>query len=666
MSHYRQHWCSLMLVWASLNAPPGVWSQATFPDWPERPLEKKIQRYQKLHANLSALTLNQRCYDVQSYALEMRIEPDARWIYARTTVQFQVVTETISHLELNFGSHLQVDSVKLAGQKLKFQHLADLLDVQLPTPLAPPGTAAVTVWYQGNPSATWHGTFNFDQFASLPMIWTLSEPFGARDWWPCKDTPADKADSVDLRITVPAPLIVASNGSLVSTRTAGKWITYHWHEAYPIATYLVSLAIYPYFTYTDSYQYDASNSMPVQFYVFPSHYPSLRENYAQTVPALAIFSRLFGPYPFLKEKYGHAEFNWSGGMEHQTLTSLGSWSLSLIVHELAHQWWGDMITCRDFHHIWLNEGFATYSEALFYEASSGKAAYFEVLKALQYFGAGSIYVPDLTDVARIFSGDLSYHKAAWVLHSLRRVVGDTTFFKILRAWYQHPDHQYGTAITEDFQHVCEAVSGQALGWFFAEWIYGEYYPVYSYRWEAAAVPGGFQIDLQLRQHPINGWLFNMPIDMNFRGAHQETTRVFWDSLEVQEFAVTLPFEPQQVTLDPENWILKEVHFQLPRPDTYLLQNYPNPFRLSSGDARTATAATTIHYQINQSTPVRLTIYNALGQLVQTLVDQFQLPHQYRVDWEGRAENGHRVPAGIYFYRLQLQSHSESKKFLVLP
>jgi aminopeptidase N len=595
----------------------------------------------------------------------MQIDPDLRWVNASATVQFQVVSETLSRIELNFGTHLQVDSVKMGAQLLKFQHQADLLDVQLPTPLTPQSVAGLTVYYQGDPSAAWRGTFNFDQFEERPLIWTLSEPFGARDWWPCKDTPADKADSVDLYITVPTPLMVASNGSLVSTTSIGNWKTYHWHEAYPIATYLVSLAIYPYFTYTDYFHYSPFGSMPVQFYVFPSHYEALQENYAQTVPALAIFSKIFGPYPFLKEKYGHAEFGWSGGMEHQTLTSLGSWGLSLIVHELAHQWWGDMITCRDFHHIWLNEGFATYAEALYYEARYGKDIYFQVLNSIQYFGSGSIYVPDLSDVGRIFSGDLSYHKAAWVLHSLRHVVSDSAFFNILRAWYQHPTHQYGTAITEDFQHVCEAVTGHALGWFFGEWIYGEYYPVYSFQWEAAPENRHFRVNVNLRQHPINGWRFKMPIDVTFRGANQESTLVVWDSLEVQEFTFTLPFEPRQIALDPENWILKEVHYFPQRPETYVLQNFPNPLRLNPDKAQTTPATTTIQYQIKQSTPVQLTIHNVLGQVVKTLVNQSQLPNQYAMRWDGRDENNRLVPAGLYFFRLQIQSYSESKKMIIL-
>ena len=244
-------------------------------------------------------------------------------------------------------------------------------------------------------------------------------------------------------------------------------------------------------------------------------------------------------------------------MEHQTCTSLGGWSEALIAHELAHQWWGDMITCRDFHHIWLNEGFATYSEALYWEQVDGKVRYFEDMRHNEYFGSGTIYVPDLSDVWRIFHGGLSYRKGSCVLHMLRHVVGDSTFFDILHAYYDS-QFQHGTAVTEDFQAICEAVSGMELDWFFQEWIYGEYYPIYAYHWSSTKQGGDYDVTLKIEQLQTDTTgLFTMPIDVTFLTYDDEKTFVVFDSLQIQTFELTLNFYPLFVILDEEGWILKK-------------------------------------------------------------------------------------------------------------
>src|SRR5262249_31487967 len=161
--------------------------------------------------------------------------------------------------------------------------------------------------------------------------------------------------------------------------------------------------------------------------------------------------------PFQDEKYGHAQFLWSGGMENETCTSLGSFGEYTVAHELSHQWWGDAVTCRDFHHVWLNEGFATFSEAQWAESQGGIGAYHTYMNNLAYTGAGTVYVPDLSDVHRVFNYNLSYQKGAWVLHMLRHIMGDTAFFGALRSYLQQ--HYFGTAVTADFQAACEAAYG---------------------------------------------------------------------------------------------------------------------------------------------------------------------------------------------------------------
>ena len=284
-------------------------------------------------------------------------------------------------------------------------------------------TVTVSVTYSGNPAGE---SFGWDSHGGQPMIWTLSEPFGARDWWPCKDVNNDKADSVDIRVTVPDNLIVASNGLLVSDVDNGATRTFHWHTDYPIATYLVSLAMPPlhHVLATGTRRWPAATRWRCSSSSTPTIYDDVQATYALTVPMIEAFAQGFGEYPFVDEKYGHAEFTWGGGMEHQTFTSLGGWSEDLISHELAHQWWGDMITCADFDHIWLNEGFATWGEAYWKEQTDGLRhlpAVHGHRRLLRRAARSSSRIP-LND--NIFDGNLSYNKGSWVVHMLRGVLGD--------------------------------------------------------------------------------------------------------------------------------------------------------------------------------------------------------------------------------------------------
>ena len=551
--------CVILFFLVSMNSASAQWPVLN-PEVLDTIHEHKAEmfRYMKLQTARSMVTINQEQYDVRYYDIDLTVDPDLRRVTGTVHMRAEVVGDPIDRIEVDLLDNMTVSHVTVSETSVSFRHENDLLDIELDRSYGTGEVVDVTIDYDGNPAAGGLGSFGFDFHAGKPMIWSLSEPFGARNWWPCKDQPSDKADSVDIRVTVPKGMIVASNGLLREIRDNGDTETYWWHESYPIVTYLVSVAIYEYATYFDHFKYSETDSMEIQFYVFPDHLQSVQSNYAKTKNMLAIFSELYGPYPFLDEKYGHAEFVWGGGMEHQTCTSLGGWSEALIAHELAHQWWGDMITCRDFHHIWLNEGFATYSEALYWERKDGIVHYHEDMAHNEYYGGGTIYVPDLSDVWRIFHGGLSYGKGAWVLHMLRHVVGDTTFFNILQAYYDSV-FQHGTAVTEDFQAVCEAVSGMALGWFFQEWIYGEYYPVYTYDWSSVEQNGSYTVDLTIEQVQTNTGVFTMPVDVTFVTHNGEETFVVFDSLQTQSFELTLSSKPIVVLLDKDDWILKIAH-----------------------------------------------------------------------------------------------------------
>ena len=496
-------------------------------------------------------TANQLQYDARSYDLNLTFTPATSSVSGTVRTKASVVGGPISTLDLDLYSNMVVDAATSAGAVTTYSRLGNVLTLNLDRAYGNGELVDVTVTYHGNPTAA--GYFGFQTVNGRQLIWSLSEAYGARTWWPCKDAPEDKADSVDVHYTMASGLTAVSNGRLVSRVVNGANATTSWHERYPIATYLVSLAAYPYTVTTDWYRPTASDSMLLQFNNYPESAAGYASVQAKVKNMIAAYVPSFGEYPFLAEKYGHAQFQFSGGMEHQTCTSLGVSNESVVAHELAHQWWGDLVTCRDFHHIWLNEGFATYGEALWQESLGGPAAYHADIDLNRFLGPGSIYVPDASNETRIFDSNLSYDKASWVLHMLRHVLGDAAFFAALHQY--HTQWGYQSATTEDFRDVCEAVSGRNLHDFFQQWIYGEYYPIYRSSWTAAAAGGGWDVTLELAQ--TQSWeLFHLPVDVTVTHALGTTTFVVNDSVASQTFVLHVAGEPGGVELDKDGWILK--------------------------------------------------------------------------------------------------------------
>ena len=516
----------------------------------------RLKSYRDLYFSNMSPTRNQMDFDVKYYDLDLDIFEDTEMISGSVGVLAASLIENLDHLELDFTYGMIIDGVSDSdGNDLEYTYTNDnLLLVTVPTPLNVGDLGHIVISYHGSPEATGFGSFGFDSYSGQPMIWTLSEPYGARDWWPCKDTPTDKADSVDISITVSDYLTVASNGNLEEVVSDGGRTTYHWKERYPIATYLVSLAIYPYTHFSGVFNY-AGGSMPLEYYVFPNHYNSVQENYAMTPDMIGAFSERFGLYPFIDEKYGHAEFVWGGGMEHQTLTSMGGWSQYLISHELAHQWWGDMVTCANFHHIWLNEGFATYSQAMWYEMRDNSIqSLHDEMDTKKYFGNGTIYVTDTTSVGSIFNSNLVYKKGAWVMHMLRHIVGDNYFFEGLQEYGDQ--YRFESAVTDDFKNIMETVSGMDLDAFFDRWIYDEYYPIYeSTPQYYASTNGTYFLQITLDQNQTSS-LFTMPVDLQVESQTGSQIFVVDNSLDSELYEFILDSQPLSVIIDPEDWILK--------------------------------------------------------------------------------------------------------------
>ncbi len=608
----------------------------------------------------SAPTIAQSNYDVTFYDIDLKIDPTIETIYGVVGIQGISLVPSLNIVELDLYSGLNIESVKSEqGDDLNYTHGLNLLSVTLNNSVSTGNSFKIIINYDGKPQASGFGSFGFHQHGGEPMIWSLSEPYGARDWWPCKDTPNDKADSVDISLEVPTGLIAASNGKLVDTEVNGNWITYHWKERYPIATYLVSIAIHPYTVFYDWYKYSPTDSMRLEYYVFPDNYDAVQNNYGLTKDMIGAFADRFGEYPFINEKYGHAEFTWGGGMEHQTITSLGASLEGLIVHELAHQWWGDMVTCANFHHIWLNEGFATYSEALWYEKRDNDIqSLHQTMSYKRYTGTGTIYVEDTTSIGRIFHGGLSYAKASWVLHMLRHIVGDETFFNGLKEYGDR--YRFKSAVTEQFQAVMEEISGKDLDSFFKRWIYGEHYPIYNviYNYSSDDL-------ILLIEQTQPSEVFEMPIDI--KATFTDNSEQFWVVQNNARWGLyTLPLSLgktiESIELDPNEWILRKVEGI--RVDTtgafvivnglYLYPVYPNPFN----------ASVTIRFALENEGKVQLNIFDINGNRVWHQSTKFSAGTHF-VKWNGKNILGDKVSSGTYIIEVNNGTLVKTEKMLLL-
>ncbi len=499
-------------------------------------------------------------YDVRFYDISMRINDTNEIIYGRVGILAAATEDGVTTVDLDLHTAMSIDSIWNSSGNLGINRIGNVLIVTLDKAYNTGEEFYFDVSYQGHPVEGGFQAFSFDTRNGQPVMSSLSEPYFARTWWPCKDRMDDKADSFDIALEIRNDLYAASNGTLDSiiNKTASTDV-YYYSVRYPLVPYLFSVAISNYTVWSQEYVYNGTaDTMPIIHHVYPDRYDYSLSRWGIIPTALDALVPVFGPYPFLNEKYGHANFEWGGGMEHQTVTSMGGSSFGfsepVVVHELGHQWWGDMITCESWRDIWLNEGWASYSEALYYEQLNGMASYHTYMGYMAYGSGGTVYLDDTTDVWGIFT-TLVYDKGAWVCHMLRGVLGDDAFFAGINAYY-NSEHQYASATSQDFENVFEASSGVDLTWYFEDWLHGEYRPNYDYYiWSENADSGGFDNYVVINQvQTTNPQVFRMPFDLHLNGP-DSTIRLFNDQRE-QTFAFHTDDSVNSIMLDPEDWVLK--------------------------------------------------------------------------------------------------------------
>jgi len=545
-------------------------------------IKKESNAYQA--KSLFKKSLLTESYEVVYQRLELDINMDRRWVIGKVTTWFKPQKPAFNLIQFDCEDYLKIDSVTYKRKTIVFSHSNKLITIQLPASIGAGTLDSLTVHYQGNPALnnTWQ-SFVFDAHNSKnpqPIAWTLSQPYGSKGWWPCKESLSDKIDSLDFLITVKKGNKAASNGLLIVEKQINdSQILFHWRHRYPIATYLVAVAVTNYVAYTDYMVYPGNDTLPILNYVYPETEVEARTKTPVTAKMIHLFDSLFGVYPFKKEKYGHAQWGWGGGMEHQTMSFMGSFNFDLVAHELAHQWFGDYATCASWQDIWLNEGFATYLNGLCHEHLVSVSDFRNYMSntRTEVFKAdnGSVFVIDTNNRSRLFSGRLTYNKAAFVIHMLRWKLGDRAFFEGVRNYLKRPESSYGFGTNAGLKKELENASGQNLTEFFNDWYYGEGHPIYTINWNHI----GNHLTVQIKQsssHP-SVTFFNLPLPLLVRGKLGDTTLIFDPVSKDNIFLADLNFIPESIEFDPDVWVLgKSTVLKVRAENSPLIQVFPVP------------------------------------------------------------------------------------------
>lgn len=558
-------------------------------------------------------------YDLKYHRLEFYLDPAVDFISGNVTAYFEA-KENITEITFDLADNMTVSQVVQRSNSLSFvQNINNELVITLASTQNTGVLDSLTISYSGTPVAnSGFGSFEQTTHNGDPVIWTLSEPYGALDWWPCKQDLNDKIDSMDVYITTPQfnpsneEYIAVSNGLEQSQEVNGLNKTTHYKHRYPIPAYLIAIAVTNYEVYTHTVP-NNGNPFDIVNYVYPEYLGTAQASTPVTVNIMNLFSNLFEEYPYSDEKYGHAQFGWGGGMEHTTVSFMGGFSRNLIAHELAHQWFGDKITCGSWKDIWLNEGFATYLSGLTIENLDGNAAFTawkqQRNNSITSQPTGSVYLSDAdtTNVNRIFDNRLSYNKGSMVLHMLRKKLGDNNFFQGIQDYLNDPNHAFGYAKTADFIALMEMASGEDLTEFFNDWLFNQGYPSYTINWHQTGNQLHTTVTQTQSDPSVSFFEARLPIKVN--GTMGEVLNLILDNTTNNEsFSSTVNFTISSIEFDPEvDIISKNNAVVLGISEAELLISLtvtPNP----------ASHVLTIlkHDDLNVD---QIRIYNTVGQLI---------------------------------------------------
>ena len=569
-----------LLLWAGLLAFPFLAKSQDFGSYDKLPFQESQAFLKKARFIEDA---SYSTWDLVYQRMEWQIDPAVWYISGKITSYFKPKTADFSTLIFDLKANMIVDSIHYHNARVDFNHESDQITIHFPNSIIPNVLDSVSIWYRGEPASEGgFGSFiDTNTPAGDPVLWTLSEPYGAYEWWPCKQSLSDKIDSIEIEVTCPQGNKVASNGKLISEKPNEGKTTVIWKHHHPIATYLVAIAVTNYEAFSDTLEFDDGQKMPILNYVYPGYLAEGKTKSTDILNIMKLYNSLIGKYPFADEKYGHAQFGWSGGMEHQTMSFMFHLNFSLVAHEMAHQWFGDCITLGSWHDIWLNEGFATYLEGLTQEYLQDSASWMNWKKGKRGYitsqSGGSVYVDDTTSVSLIFNGRLSYAKGGYLLHMLRWELGDSAFFKGLRNYFNDPKIKYGFASQQDFVSHMEEAGDTSLTEFFSDWYYGQGYPIYQI---SHYIDNGdndkYKVTIaQTTSDPSVGFF---PMHVPLRVWKDGTSQDIRLHQTANPQAFVLDEKPDSIQFDPDMWLISKSSFvtnSIEMADE-AIKIYPNP------------------------------------------------------------------------------------------
>ncbi len=610
----------------------------------------------------------QATYNVTFYDLDLSIDPDNQTIAGSNTVYADVIAP-LEQFILNLDYRLTVDSVLVNGTTNRpipagFKQLVSILIIDFPEIRQPGDKVVIRVFYHGKPLKAamppWDGGFSWKKTASGEhWIGVACETEGADVWWPCKDHPSDEPDSMSLRFTVPEDLVCVSNGRLRDEfKNKNGTKTFQWFVSIPINNYGVSVYIAPYKTIQTNYKSVTGELFPVTLWYIPRANDLPEKFFPYITKHLRFLENTLGPYPFRTEKYGVAETSYLG-MEHQTIIAYGDIANTrghmIHFHELAHEWWGNLVTAADWKDLWLHEGFATYMEALYDEAKYGSDRYFS------HFGTRYKNFRNETPIAPLepkttteIYGNEIYTKGAYILHSLRYLIGKENLLKSFRR-FLYPDstclnNTDGSCCrlvtTGDYIETVNDIAHSDLNWFFQAYLRTAALPrlavIYKYD------------ELEMYWNSRDNPDFFMPVDIVT--ADNDTIRI-----DMSDGHAVVPVTPNtKPEIDPLYRVLKEtvvsydpsfIAHSINKPDrVFLEQNYPNPFNNS----------TKITCYLPKENHIKMTVYNIQGRLVRELINE-----RHDAGWFSVQFDADNLPSGLYFYKIEAGSFHEIKSCVLL-
>ncbi|MEN4761315.1 M1 family aminopeptidase [Chryseobacterium sp. C39-AII1] len=553
-------------------------------------IEKEMKSFtQKMTTyNINPNTLN---YDLQYQRMDVSLDPAQYNISGSVTSHFKP-NQNMSSIYFDLTNVLTVSQVQYHGNNLPFQQLATK-EIKIDFPASIPANTldSLTIHYSGAP-ATNNNAFSTGSQNGNLILATLNEPFGAQDWFPTKQSMNDKIDRFDFKITTPNQYSVAANGKLMSETSLpdNKKLTF-WRTQYPITAYLVALSITNFVKLNDTM---GNPPFPFVNYLYPTtaSNASIMADINWTKDIMNVFETYFGPYPFRNEKYGHMEFHYNGVcMEHQTMSSMSGWGRYVIAHELAHQWFGDKVTCGAWNDIWLNEGFATFGEHLAQEKLLMTNTEFMAYLANQkdyitQVPTGSTYVSDANvgNQSYIFSGRLSYAKGAYILRMMKWILGDDVFYQAVKDYHSRPNLAYNYAKTSDLQASMLQSTGKDFTEFFNDWVYGEGYPTYDIRWAQSGTNQALTFKVSQTQSSPTVSFFEMPLPIKVNGTGGQVAYLTLNNTSNNQYfteAVSFPvasvqFNYEYQMLERNSTVTKDTTLGTADVNVEDFALYPNP------------------------------------------------------------------------------------------